>query len=35
MKAIARDTYGPADGLELREIEKPEIGGDEVLLRRT
>ena len=33
MKAIARDTYGPADGLELRDIERPEIGGDEVLIR--
>ena len=33
MKAIARDTYGPADGLELREIERPEIGDDEVLVR--
>ena len=33
MKAIARDTYGPADGLELRDIEKPEIGSGEVLIR--
>ena len=33
MKAIARDTYGPADGLELRNIDRPEIGGDEVLIR--
>ena len=33
MKAIARDTYGPADGLELRDIDRPEIGGDEVLIR--
>lgn len=33
MKAIARDTYGPADGLELRNIERPEIGGGEVLVR--
>jgi len=33
MKAIARDTYGPADGLELRDIDRPEIGADEVLIR--
>src|SRR5215212_4859372 len=33
MQAIARDTYGPADGLELRNIDRPEIGGDEVLIR--
>ena len=33
MKAIARDTYGPADGLELRDIDRPEIGDDEVLIR--
>jgi len=33
MKAIARDTYGPADGLELRELDRPEIGDDEVLIR--
>jgi NADPH:quinone reductase-like Zn-dependent oxidoreductase len=33
MQAIARDTYGPADGLELRTIDRPEIGGGEVLIR--
>ena len=33
MKAIVRDRYGPADGLELREIDKPEIADDEVLIR--
>jgi NADPH:quinone reductase-like Zn-dependent oxidoreductase len=33
MKAIVQDTYGSLDVLELREIEKPEIEGDEVLLR--
>jgi NADPH:quinone reductase-like Zn-dependent oxidoreductase len=33
MKAIIRDTYGSADILELREIDKPEIGDDEVLVR--
>ncbi|MGH3147260.1 MAG: NAD(P)-dependent alcohol dehydrogenase [Rubrobacter sp.] len=33
MKAIVRDTYGSPDVLELREIDKPEIGDDEVLVR--
>jgi NADPH:quinone reductase-like Zn-dependent oxidoreductase len=33
MKAIVRDTYGSADVLGLREIDKPEIGDDEVLVR--
>jgi NADPH:quinone reductase-like Zn-dependent oxidoreductase len=33
MKAIVRDTYGSADVLELRDIDKPEIGDDEVLVR--
>jgi NADPH:quinone reductase-like Zn-dependent oxidoreductase len=33
MKAIVRDTYGSADLLELRDIDKPEIGDDEVLVR--
>jgi NADPH:quinone reductase-like Zn-dependent oxidoreductase len=33
MKAIVRDTYGSADVLELRDIDKPEIADDEVLLR--
>jgi NADPH:quinone reductase-like Zn-dependent oxidoreductase len=33
MKAIARDTYGPADGLELRTIDRPEIAADEILIR--
>jgi NADPH:quinone reductase-like Zn-dependent oxidoreductase len=33
MKAIVRDTYGPADILELRDIDKPEIANDEVLIR--
>ncbi|CAN5740759.1 NAD(P)-dependent alcohol dehydrogenase [soil metagenome] len=32
MKAIARDTYGPPDVLELRNIDRPEIGDDEVLV---
>jgi hypothetical protein len=33
MKAIVRDAYGPADVLELRDIDKPEIADDEVLVR--
>jgi NADPH:quinone reductase-like Zn-dependent oxidoreductase len=33
MKAIVQDTYGSADALELRDIDQPEIGDDEVLVR--
>lgn len=33
MKAIVQDRYGSADVLELREIEKPEVGDEDVLLR--
>jgi NADPH:quinone reductase-like Zn-dependent oxidoreductase len=33
MRAIVRDTYGPADVLELRDIATPEIADDEVLVR--
>ena len=33
MKAIVRDTYGSPDALELRDIDTPEIGGGEVLVR--
>jgi NADPH:quinone reductase-like Zn-dependent oxidoreductase len=33
MNAIVRDTYGPADVLELRDIATPEIADDEVLVR--
>jgi NADPH:quinone reductase-like Zn-dependent oxidoreductase len=33
MKAMVRDTYGPPDVLELRDIDIPEIGDDEVLVR--
>jgi NADPH:quinone reductase-like Zn-dependent oxidoreductase len=33
MKAIVRDTYGSADTLELRDVDKPEIGDDEALVR--
>ena len=33
MKAIVQDRYGSADVLELRDIDRPEVGDDEVLLR--
>jgi NADPH:quinone reductase-like Zn-dependent oxidoreductase len=33
MKAIVRDAYGSADVLELRDIDRPVVGDDEVLLR--
>ena len=33
MKAVVRDRYGSAEVLELREIDKPEIADDEVLVR--
>ena len=33
MKAIVQDRYGSADVLELRDIDKPTIGDDEVLVR--
>ena len=33
MKAMVRDRYGSADVLELRDIDKPEIADDEVLVR--
>ena len=33
MKAIARDTYGSSDLLELRDIDKPAIADDEALVR--
>jgi len=33
MKAIVQDKYGSAEVLDAREIEKPEIGDNEVLLR--
>ena len=32
MKAIVQDTYGSADVLELRDIDRPAIGDDEVLV---
>ncbi|WP_427134503.1 NAD(P)-dependent alcohol dehydrogenase [Pseudarthrobacter sp. S9] len=33
MKAIIQDVYGPADVLELRDVEKPVPGDDDVLIR--
>ena len=33
MRAIVQDTYGSADVLELREVDKPQIAAGEVLLR--
>jgi NADPH:quinone reductase-like Zn-dependent oxidoreductase len=33
MKAIVQDRYGTADVLELRDVEKPQPGDDEVLIR--
>ena len=33
MKAIVRDAYGSTDVLELKEIDRPVIGDDEVLIR--
>ena len=33
MKAIVQTTYGSSDALELREIERPAVGDDDVLVR--
>ena len=33
MKAIVQDEYGSADVLHLQEVDKPEVGADDVLLR--
>ena len=33
MKAIVQDVYGSADVLSLREVARPEVGDDEVLIR--
>jgi len=33
MKAIVRDKYGPPDGVELQEVEKPELTDDGLLVR--
>ena len=34
MKAIVQDTYGSADVLELRDIDKPAVGHDDVASTR-
>ena len=33
MKAIVQETYGPPDVLKLGEIDTPEVGAGEVLMR--
>src|SRR5918997_1108123 len=33
MKAIVRDAYGATDSLQLKDIDRPEIGADELLVR--
>ena len=33
MKAVVRDTYGSADLLEFRDVERPAVASDEVLVR--
>jgi NADPH:quinone reductase-like Zn-dependent oxidoreductase len=33
MKAIVQDDYGSPEVLELRDIDRPDIGDDEVLVR--
>ena len=33
MQAITQDRYGSADVLHLEEVQKPEVGDDDVLLR--
>jgi len=33
MKAIVQDVYGSADVLELRDIDRPSIGAEEVLVK--
>ena len=33
MRAIVGESYGSADVLQLRDIDRPEIGRDEVLVR--
>jgi len=33
MKAIVHRRYGPSEGLRLEEIEQPEVGDDDVLVR--
>src|SRR5919112_1604314 len=33
MKAVVQDNYGPSDVLEIRDIDRPEIGDNDVLIR--
>ena len=33
MKALVHDTYGPPDVLELREVDRPAVTDDDVLVR--
>ena len=33
MRAIVQDVYGPADVLQLAEVARPTVGGDDVLVR--
>jgi NADPH:quinone reductase-like Zn-dependent oxidoreductase len=33
MKAVVRDNYGSADRLEVRDVDRPTVAGDEVLVR--
>jgi NADPH:quinone reductase-like Zn-dependent oxidoreductase len=33
MKAVVQDAYGPPERLEIREIEQPPVGDDEILVR--
>jgi NADPH:quinone reductase-like Zn-dependent oxidoreductase len=33
MKAIVQDTYGSPGVLELRDIDRPQVGDDDVLVR--
>jgi NADPH:quinone reductase-like Zn-dependent oxidoreductase len=33
LKAVAQEEYGPPEALELREVERPAVGADEVLVR--
>lgn len=33
MKAVTQNDYGPAEGLKLRDIDRPEIGENQVLVR--
>ena len=33
MRAVVRDRFGPPDVLEIRELDRPDVGADEVLVR--